>query len=489
MAGNLGRINIGYYAEEYVITAKGNYTGTKGASFIISEIGDVSKLSIDKISDQYYTGKEIKPEIYSKKVKLDPAKYTILYSNNTEVGTATVTIKDSNYESGAAGVKTATFKIKSYNFSDFALNGNSKLKGFTFTYGDKSIYETISNLYVTNPKAKADAIDIVKKIEAPKLEAEDTNFILNFDRDSLEQVGIYNVSIEGRSNWNWLKGIKKFKVTTNPFDVTADLKKSSDRKITITAGDSVYSPSGALPVVKVSFKNGYGTTENLIEGRDYTLSYSNNKAVGNRDAKKAPTVTVKFKGNFKGKGTVKYNITKRNFSRSEISVTASDVLLSGKVGDYKTKTITVTDSGKKLTAGKDYKVVSYKYVAGDSLGPNDKGLSDKDVEVTLEGIGNYTGSGTAKYQLGKLNLAKCKGSVKEKVFTPGVSVKLDTSDITIKDPANGNIVLTRGIDYEILEETYSGNKKVGTASVKIRGIGDYTGTLKVSFKIKGKTIN
>ncbi len=57
--------------------------------------------------------------------------------------------------------------------------------------------------------------------------------------------------------------------------------------------------------------------------------------------------------------------------------------------------------------------------------------------------------------------------------------------VTVTD---GDTVLEKNVDYKI---SYSNNKKVGTATVKVTGMGDYTGTTKVTFKIvpKGTTIS
>ena len=43
--------------------------------------------------------------------------------------------------------------------------------------------------------------------------------------------------------------------------------------------------------------------------------------------------------------------------------------------------------------------------------------------------------------------------------------------------------LVYGKDFTVVETSYKNNKKVGTASVVIQGIGSYSGTKTVSFKI------
>ena len=54
----------------------------------------------------------------------------------------------------------------------------------------------------------------------------------------------------------------------------------------------------------------------LKEGVDYSISYANiSKAASKTDAK-APTVTVNFKGKYKGKQTLKYDITKQLYEET-----------------------------------------------------------------------------------------------------------------------------------------------------------------------------
>jgi len=50
---------------------------------------------------------------------------------------------------------------------------------------------------------------------------------------------------------------------------------------------------------------------------------------------------------------------------------------------------------------------------------------------------------------------------------------------------NGNQALKKGSDYSV---SYSGNKNAGTAKIILRGMGDYSGTKTVTFKIKARNI-
>ena len=458
----------------YRIEGKGNYSGTIYPKFVISALGDISTLAIDKIPDQKYTGKEIRPDLYSKKKALTGC--TVEYADNTDLGTATVTLNGTGTD-GYFGSKNVSFKIVGYNFKDYVINNNPKFKGFTFTYGDSAIVTDLSNsaIELTNPKAPEGANDNIKKMPSGM-------YSMNYDPANLV-AGKYNFKLT--SGCLWVTGNKTFTVTINPYDVTKDMQlEETDRRINVTVTDSViYSVLGAKPKVAVTFDG-----DVLKEGTDYTLSYANNKAVAAVDAKKAPAVTVKFKGNFKGKYTAQYSITPRNISAGNITASAADVLLKGKAGDWKTKSIVVTDSGKKVSA-KDY-TISYRYKGeNEELSLKESGISDRSVEVTVTGVGNYTGERKVTYNLGKYNLAKCKVKVlAEKKYIPGAYATLSYSDIEVTDPKNQTELLGWD-DFVILEDSYTGNNKKGTASVTLRGVGDYAGsTLKVNFKITDRSL-
>ncbi|HCT91451.1 MAG TPA: hypothetical protein DF613_08755, partial [Lachnospiraceae bacterium] len=92
------------------IKGKGNYTGSKKATFMIRY--NIAKAKIAKISNQKYKkGKAVKPSIKvtygGKTLKLNK-DYTVTYKNNKKVGKAAVVIKGKGNYSGAL---KKTFKI------------------------------------------------------------------------------------------------------------------------------------------------------------------------------------------------------------------------------------------------------------------------------------------------------------------------------------------------------------------------------------------
>lgn len=101
-------------------------------------------------------------------------------------------------------------------------------------------------------------------------------------------------------------------------------------------------------------------------------------------------------------------------------------------------------------------------------------------QITITAMGSYTGRAIATFRIVPKSILTCNvpKTVAEQSYT-GSQVK---PNITIK---NGRTVLRNGIDYIV---TYKNNTNLGTATMTIRGIGDYTGTITKTFKILVKQV-
>ena len=269
--------------------------------------------------------------------------------------------------------------------------------------------------------------------------------------------------------------------------------------------------------------------EALEPGRDYSVSYEGNAAIG--DA----TVRISGEGNYEG-------TIERGFHIGGIALIAEAVTLDGDSFTYTGNPIepgvTVAAGETLLTEGVDY-VVSYE-------GNTNAG----DATVTIEGTGNYVGTVAVPFSItpaaveiptaveglvytGKKQVGVSVGAGYEltgEVSAKSVGTHRATASLT--DPANhawtdgtsddrtvswtiarapissaaisgvpayryytgsalepaitvkfGNAVLMKGLDYKV---TYSSNTKVGTAKITIRGMGNFTGTVVEEFPIIAK---
>ena len=150
---------------------------------------------------------------------------------------------------------------------------------------------------------------------------------------------------------------------------------------------------------------------------------------------------------------------------SRISISKASVTLSTSTYAYDGKAkkpgVTVKLNGKTLKNGTDYTV---SYSNNTKVGT---------AKVTITGKGNYTGSISKTYSI-KNNFKKATVSgISNKSYT-GKNI---TQSITVK--YNGK-TLKNGTGYTV---SYSSNKNIGTATVKVTGKGSYAGTITKTFKI------
>ena len=236
---------------------------------------------------------------------------------------------------------------------------------------------------------------------------------------------------------------------------------------TVSVASSVsFTGSNITPSVTVKVA---GRT--LTNGTDYTVSYSNNKNVGTSN------VYVYGKGNYSGSLSAKFDIVpaKQQIQKLETrykgfyidwaqkgSATGYDVEysvnsnMSGAVSKHLTanKPDTLTVSG--LAGDKTYyvRVRSYTNVNG---------------KVYYGAWSDVKSIKTANNDITKATVS----GISTKAFTG----KAITQNVTVKI---GNTVLKNGTDYTV---SYSNNKKVGKATVKITGKGKYGGVITKTFKI------
>ena len=151
-------------------------------------------------------------------------------------------------------------------------------------------------------------------------------------------------------------------------------------------------------------------------------------------------------------------VTKQSISKASVTLSTSTYAYDGKA---KKPGVTVKLNGKTLKNGTDY-TVSYS---------NNTKVGTATVKIT--GKGNYTGSVSKTYSI-KNDFKKATISgISNKSYT-GKNI---TQSITVK--YNGK-TLKNGTDYTV---SYSSNKNIGTATVKIAGKDSYTGTITKTFKI------
>ncbi len=429
-----------------IIAGTGNYTGTREVEITLTEeLISVSKLSIGKISNQEYNGTayEPKPTISYKGEELtEDEDYTLTYANSDKAGTASVTITGiGKYK----GTKTLSYRIIGVALSKVKVSGVEPV-----VYRNNTDGIELENLVLTYDGATL---------------TEGVDYTLTYSNNT--KVGTAKVVITGIGGYTGTLR-KSYKIT--PYQLTSD----GENLITVDEVESeAYTKKGAKAKPAVYFDG-----ELLTEGTDYKLSWKNYKTVG-----ATATVTVTGKGNFKGVlATQDYTVESGDLSAG--SVTVSDVAYRNRANNFKS-TLAVYDAGGSKLSTKDYEIVGYYDEWGDPI--EEKSIVETGSEITVElrGKGNYSDDSTLQASWRVATLLKgAKVTVLSKFAYTGEAVTLTESDLQViknKDELGTD-------QYEILEGTYKNNTKVGTASVQIRGLGEYGGTITVKFKIAKRVI-
>ena len=466
---------------DITVTGKGNFTGARTVSLTITEAKLLSKCKVTAIKNQTYTGRVITPEPVVKDGKTTLVKdtdYSVSYDNNKEIGKASVILTGMGKYTG---VKRVDFQI---------------VPAVAFSKAKATLKTTDGNNYIggayTGKEVRPDSYELTVVVKGADKKNQTVSLVEGRDYTVSYQnnvkAGKATIVFTGIGGY---KGTLKKTYVIKPYDIKADQSQAetAERKIIITLDDSYsYAKGGCKPEPVVTF---CGTT--LTKGTDYTLTYQNNSAVnGGDNPKKVPTVTVTGKGNFTGKATAVYKITKTELSG--LSMKAADKVWQKKAGAYATKIEIVDVDGKKLTAGKDYeKTPVYTYEADTKLADDivrkaGEVIQKKDIipagtllraTVPAKASGNYSGEISTTYRITKADIGKATVKIPAQTYT---GKKIEPSD-QIKVTLGGQ-TLAAGTDYEIV--SYANNVNKGSASVTLRGIGDCGGTKTVKFTIKGK---
>ncbi len=461
-------MKLGVYTVK--LTAKSDSKNFKGETTIRMILVDkakvplMSKATIKKIpAQQYNEGKVLEPPItviYKGQTLRENEHYTVEYDKvHTEAGeTATIVVKGiigENFDSGYAGEKTASFKI----------NG-TPLKANMVSFEDANIGKAGVVYTGTAQEPKINVQDA--KNEQYKVE-----YLNNIN------AGKATVIVTGRKGYSGT--VKKtFKIT--PFDISTNTNKNfiyaSNISVPYAKGGAKLSDKDFS--ARFNLKDDKGTfikAEQLQQGKDFTLTYKNNKAAG-----ASAMFSIKGKGNFKG--TIKdiaFTITPQNLSK--LQITAADIVEAKAKNFYKVVPVITDLDGKKLKNNIDFKCAC---VYGDNQTSGIPSVNTI-VKLTAKAYGNnYTGSITTEFRViaKEKNIAKASVTINNGnpyIYT-GSAIRPDKNAIRVT--LNGTL---SNDDYEIVE--YSNNIKKGTAKLTIHGLGEYGGTKTVTFKITAQPMN
>ena len=392
--------NAGAYTVKATVAESANYkAATATGSFTIAP-KTVANAAVTLSQTSYaYTGRAFQPSVTVKDgtTVIPASEYTVVYTDNINVGTATVTVTDragGNYVVSG----TATFTI-----TKAALSGLSVSLG-GWTYGDTAKTPTASgnlgNANVTYQYKAADAADETYTNVVP------TN------------AGTYTVKATVAESANYAAAT----ATRNFTIVPKAISKATVENI----GEQEFTGRTITPTVTVKD----GTV--VLTDADYSVAYANNIDAGTAN------VTITGKGNYTGSTSVKFTI-----AQAAVPVVVDD---SG-------ATVTAPDTTKENVAGKLNETGKTKY------NKDSKGEVTTDEEIILGNVkkamgvtgtnstmitAQVTTSGSATKAMTVLPYAQ--GADSRKNFT----VKKLNADGTIETIDSRNVVkMAAGLKLEL----------------------------------------
>lgn len=455
------------------VTGKGNYSGSVSKTFRITAraINDVEVT----VPDTVFTGEQVKPDVvvsYGSYQFISDSDYTLSFKDNINIGTASVVVTGKNHLSGS---RTVTFPIEKADISSTEI----AVKNATFT---GSAIKSDVDVRLGNVTLK-----------------EGTHYTLYYKNNV--NAGTAQVTISGKGS---LEGAVTMSFTIEK----ADISKAS------ISANGTYTPDG----VKIGINAKFGNY--TLKSSDY--SFAAPTAAGEQ------TLTISGNGNFSGKTTVKCNVAKADIANAKSSLSLST--------DGKGYTVTIIYDGVLLTQDKDYKVAVTESATGVSAVIT--GIGNYGGTATISGISNeleafenavvtigkVTYNGTAQLpsvtvKIGSVTLksgtdyilsaydntnagtatavitgkGKYEGAEKKTQFKIAPAA-ISSASISCEDQIytgqgvtaqpvvtfNGK-TLALGIDYYI--SGYSNIVNVGTATITVKGKGNFTGTAKGTFRI------
>lgn len=438
-------------------TGKGNYTGTAGGTYTISalDIAD-SSITVNSISPQPYTGSRLTPDVTITRngATIDSSNYTLSYADNTDVGTATVTITGRNNYSGS---RTTTFTISP-----------KSLEGLVYTVGGLPTSGSGTS-YVAEYTAKYNGAQI-----KPAVSVFDNGMEVSSSNYNIIYVGCINA---GDNNYILLQGKGAYAGSSVSIRFTID--KRSIKRVS-EGGDTQIALNGSkrqiyqdesyyVPIVTITDPTAQSGKNTLSEGVDYEIIPDANAT----DAGPSYEATIRGLGNYEGTETT-------------IDYGGGTDITGGIISE-----MTMPD-GTKISADS----TSYEYIG--SLRPSIKAFingteiatsgydvafsdvynANQTVTITVTGKGDYYGTITREMlitpkSIEGLNFADTNNwnyTYNRRTIAVNPTVTYHVNDAT-------DLTLAKGTDFLInnkADDTIGPDQ--GSYTVTFTGRGNYTGS-------------
>lgn len=417
-----------------VVKGRGSYGGEVRETFAI--YGDLSKADVDALENQPYTGSAITPvpsvNYHGIPLRSGGIDYTLSYSGNTEIGTATITLVGDGYYRGSKEVKftiipsAGNFVIPQISAQKYC--GKQIKPEVTVYYNDKKLTEKED--YTVSYGSNTDA-------------------------------GVGSVTITGAGNYSNISTVTRT-FAINPLLMSELTLLDSKSAIAGTIAPMEYTGKELLPTTLKLYYEEDGKTVYTLNANDYTITCSD---YSNIEVGTAHITIGGNNGNIIGIRQENFEITAKNINNVTYSVAAATQTYTGK---ELTPAVTLRNGQIDMVQGTDFTV---EYSDNINVGT---------AKIKLTGIGNYIGERTVNFRIAALPINNGRISVEPvpaQVYmgvavTPQMSLSYTNED--------GEVIPLTDKDYAV---TYTNNTKVGTARATIAGKGNFSSSRVVNFTI------
>ena len=467
-------LDAGTYLLTVEGTAGGAYAGVSLTVPLTVTTRAIEKAEISEIGSQAWTGQPLTPEMTitdfdgENELTLEKDRdYTLSYTNNQDVGRATVTITGKGNYTGSV---QKSFDITEHGVTILPDSGQSKIFGAaepSYTYKAYSVY------------TDQEKTEYNGKIEG------------TLGREPGEAVKTYAFNISGMSaagaGLTLAENGPSFAIREKSLEennVEGGTKPVSVSEIS----DLVYDGSAKTPVPSVTYQteNGSGLLA-LKAGEDFTVDYKNGDgaalASGTYPTGQGSYLAVLTgKGNYTGTREVPFDIVAAGGSLT--MDTSLEKTYNAQGWELTGDDLGVRYNGSSLSKDKDYTVAYAVRGSAGSLTEEGLPLDAGSYTVTVTAKGNYSGKVT-----GTLTIlpAEITGAEAEQTSFTFDNAPHGPEDVTVEA---GGLILDEG-DYEVRFEGTGGTiynsgqapSAAGSYVMRITGKGNFTGSGQIAFTI------
>ena len=406
---NVGEVTV-------TVTGKGNYSGTVQRKYQITK----APLTVETQSDsKVYDGKPLTApgtvkgfvEGENAELQVTGTQTAVGSSKNTYKIVWTETTKADNYQVSET-VGTLTVTAQSIDPGTDPEKPNPDYTGAKVNSPSDEVYDGKEHKWIPTVTDKAD-----KKLKAGK------DYTVEYSTKNFKDVGTIDVTITGIKNYTG-KATRTYSITPKTYTVTTESASKVYDGTALTAGGKV---SGIIKGETVDFTMTGSQTNVGASDNTYELNWTGSAKESNYKHGKDSigTLTVTAKSIIPdGPDTPEEEKT---------GITVSDPSDSKYDGKEHREVLTVKDTktNEELVAEKDYSVTY-----------SDDLVNAGTVTITIEGIGNYTGSFTKTYEITKRSVTLTSATV-SKVYDGSA---LTNTDIAV---SGDGFVEGEGASYEV----------------------------------------